>query len=298
MAKGNATSRERGEELNQLSRLLFDTAARKWWAAFMIDALAALLGVVLAISALPADVALGGAIGGLLLVALAYGLKLWSQAQYGTAETMRRQAAFTEGLDWPIPPLAFDQWRSAAGKRILKRLKVKPRDPNYYSTLRTVGGHRLAEMTLESAFYTRHLYTHLAVWIYVTLSVSLLLSLATLLTTGFSFVDRSQDQRIVLGVSLLLPFILSSNVIGWSIQLRQQAASILNIEEELENMVHNDGIDVSQVLRLVAEYNCETQVSIPILNVMFNHWYEEIQLAWTVVSKGRDRVGKVGSSGK
>src|SRR5260221_826180 len=147
-------SRAAGEECNQLARLLFSAAATKWYTAAILEIVAVLLSGVLSFAPLPDPLPLVGALAGIALLVIAYGLRIAFDGQYDRAETMRRQAAFSEGMGWPIEPWQMDTWRQRAGKKIRSQYQAKPRDPNYYATTRETGPRRLAEMTIESAFYT------------------------------------------------------------------------------------------------------------------------------------------------
>jgi hypothetical protein len=86
----------------------------------------------------------------LALFAWAYYLRLRFHNQYDLAETMRRQSVLTEALAWPIERVQATEWRRRAGRRILERFKLKPREADYYTTTQATGPARLVAMTLES----------------------------------------------------------------------------------------------------------------------------------------------------
>jgi hypothetical protein len=50
----------------------------------------------------------------------------------------------------PIERVQASEWRRRAGRRILERFKLKPREPDYYTTTEASGPARLVAMTLES----------------------------------------------------------------------------------------------------------------------------------------------------
>ncbi len=150
--------RPAGDTLSQLARLLFDAAANKWYGSVGLLLFAGLGGAVLgALSVEP-----GQALADAVLFLVAYGLQFWAERQYDQAETMRRQSVFTEALGWPIGRVQMDEWTRRAGKRIRSRASRIPRPVGYYSAGQAeLGAERLADMTAESAFYTRHLYGNL-----------------------------------------------------------------------------------------------------------------------------------------
>ena len=103
---------KRGEELNQLSRLLFDTAARKWYIAFLLELIAGFASVTFSlIQIMPDTLKLCSAAATAALLVFAYILRQRFELQYDMAETMRRQSVLTEGLGYPIKSAMFSEWR-------------------------------------------------------------------------------------------------------------------------------------------------------------------------------------------
>ena len=82
-----------------------------------------------------------------------------------------------------------EEWRRKAGNTVRTRAKVEARAPDYYSTEDVPGPIRLAKMTLESAFYTRHLWLAVRNWLAVALvavigALAIVVMLALAGTTG------------------------------------------------------------------------------------------------------------------
>src|SRR3712207_2214993 len=97
-------NRMAGEELSQLSRLLFDASANKWYLAIGLEVVAGILATALGLFDLPGDWSLVGAILGVVLLGGAYALRLQFEDTYDVAETMRRQSVLTEALGWSLEP--------------------------------------------------------------------------------------------------------------------------------------------------------------------------------------------------
>jgi len=259
---------------------VFDAAARKWYLAGSLEILAGLLGLALALVVIPKDWALLGAVGGLVILIVAYGLRLLAEDQHETAETMRRQAVFTEGVGWPIDRIQASQWLDKAGRRVRKQWRATPRDDDYYTTEQDISPLKLAEMTMESAFYTRLLYSRLRVLALCLLALAVVMSLAALLAAGFEFTSAVTDSQLVLAVSLLLPLVLSLDLLGWALRLQRKMNGIFAVEEELERLTKDGHISGTDVLRLVAEYNCEVADGIPVLSWLFWRWHNDIRDQW------------------
>lgn len=273
-------SRAQGEELSQLSRLLYDSAANKWYAAIGLEVAAGVMAAALGILEPPGDWALAGAFFGVGLIAVSYGLRLWFDAQYDAAETMRRQAVLTEGLDWPLDKLQTIEWLQKAGQRIRKRLKVQPRDPDYYATREPAGSARLAQMTVESAFYTRHLYEKLRFWMWVLFAGAALLSLLAILVALTRTIPDQIDVLVARTLYAIIPVVLSVNLLGWARRLGRSIAAIREVEADLERLQQDASLTEPRVMRLLSEYNCQVVGGFPIHAALFRRWRGEIRELW------------------
>lgn len=273
-------NRQKGEELNQLSRLLFDAAASKWYIAIGLEVSAGLLAVILGIIE-PAGVGafLGTAVVAFVLLG-AYALRLWFEDQYDAAETTRRQSVLTEALDWAIDTVQMSDWQAKAGNRVRSRLEVQPRDPSYYATERGFGAERLAEMTIESAFYTRRLYAKVRFWawiMFVGAALASLFVITLLLTTA---VPDSVNLVAAKAVYSFVPVVIAIDIFGWALRLGRLGSAIRSVEAGLQQLIDADNAELQEVLRWVSEYNCQVAQGIPILNWLFDRWHDEIADLW------------------
>lgn len=272
---------ERGEELNQLSRLLFDKAAGNWYLGLFVELLAGVLGIVfLGLLNFSANTNLVISVLLFSIWVYTYWLKLRSEDYYDNAETMRRQSVLTEGLDWEISKTAFSKWRLKAGNKILEKLEIKKRDENYYATKKEAGPKRLLEMTAESAFYTRNLYVKLNERLWLSFIVITFLTVLCLGLTSTEVLTSSLKVQIAYFIFLFLPVILSIDILRWALKLGQLTKEIFDIEDKLELLSKEANLDIAQVMRLVSEYNCQVVQGIPIRNYFFKIWHDEIDSHW------------------
>jgi len=271
---------QRGEELNQLSRLLFNKASSKWYRAILIEILAGTLGCIVAVLELPIEWNTKLAIIGFILLIISYFFKIQYFDLYDSAETMRRQSVLTEALNWPIGKVQFSEWRLKAGTKILKLFKAEARNKEYYATQETPSPKRLLEITIESAFWTRHLYKKLIPYIAVLLVASIILIFITLSITPFPQIPSEQKLKITYFIYLFLPMILSIDIIGWLIKVIKLANNIKSAENDMEKLLESSEIKIEQVMRLVSEYNCQVVSGFPIPNFFFKLSYNEITELW------------------
>lgn len=271
---------KQGEELNQLSRLLFDTAANDWYLAIGIEILTALIGVGASIAILTNDWKLFLAIIGFILFTISYYLKLRFENTYDRAETMRRQSVITEALGWSIGQTQFSEWRLRAGKKILDMFKMKSRDKDYYATKKPEGSRRLLEMTTESAFFTRHLYCKLQGLIWLLFVIAVVFSIIVIGVSQFQFVSPNTRFFVVYGIYLLLPVMLTVDLLGLGLRLGRLSESIEEVEEDLERLDKEKRINETQVMRLISEYNCQVTSGVPVHSFLFRMWHDEINELW------------------
>lgn len=188
---------QKGEELNQLSRILFDKASRLGWMGLGLECGGALLGVIGGYTFVEHESQVVNAIVVFLLFLIGYALRIHSSDIYDSAETMRRQSVFSEALGWQIPRTQFSIWREKAGKRVLSVFEREPRDPDYYSTTQEPGPRRLLEMTDESNFYTWHLYSKIHLWTGLLAFVVIVIWVGTLTILPFPVGCRTQKRRFI-----------------------------------------------------------------------------------------------------
>lgn len=273
-------NQKRGEQLNQLSRLIFDNAASRWYFAMGIELCAGVLGIVATFLPLSEDWKLGLAIVGFLLLGWAYYLRLRFEDMYDTAETMRRQSVLTESLGWAIGKTQFSIWRQKAGKKILEAFKIQPRNKDYYVTKQRGGPRRLLEITIESAFWTRHLYKKLQQIAWISFFAATAISIILISVSATKIVPDSTKIQIVYAVYLFLPLVLSVDLFGWALRLGRLANSICEVEEGLEKLMEQKRVTEPEVMRLISEYNCQVSYGFPIPSALFKAWHDEIQELW------------------
>lgn len=263
-----------------MARLLFDSAANNWYLGIFLQIVAGVVGVVAGLLVLNDSLKFLFAFFGFVILACAVFLRLTSEGQYSRAETMRRQAAFTEGLDWSVSDTMMSEWRLRAGEAITNKVDSNPRSADYYASKKTIGPRRLLEMTIESAFYTRHLYTFLSQWLWVLLGGSIVLSFVVLSLLPAKIVSEELSLQIAYTIFLVLPILLTIDLLGATIKLGGLKSSILEVEEDMEQLSQGEKDDPEQVLRLVSEYNCHVACGMPIQAFVFKFCRNKIAKLW------------------
>lgn len=267
-------------ELEGLAKMLFDKAVGfRYWALF-IEIGAGLLATFIAIIQPSENVIFFMAFVGFALLAVSYTFKICFAQTYENAETMRRQAVLANGLGWDIERVQFSEWRRLAGKNALKKIEDVRLDENYYATQQDPSPLRLLEMTQESAFWTRHLYVNIKFYLWIIFLVAVTLFLVVLTLTSTSVFASNISLQIAYVVYLLMPLILTLDVLGWAIKLTSLSSSIKKIEEDLERLKISENLNETSVLRLVFEYNCQLIQGFPIPNWFFNQQHDYIASLW------------------
>lgn len=273
-------NQKRGEQLNQFARLLFDEAATNFYLSLAIEILSGLLAVVITLWKPSDDINFIFAIIGFALLAYAYFLRFRFDNQYDTAETMRRQSVLSEALDWPISTVQFSDWKLRASKATMQKMELEKRPDDYYETKANFGAKKLLEMTAESAFFTRCLYTKLQQILSILLIVSGFSAFVVVSVLPLSIVPSQIALKVAYIVYLMLPIMLSIDLLGWVLKLSRLIKSIKEVETDIERLSNDSVIEEKQIMRLVSEYNCQVTCGFPIHNRLFKFWHNGIKKLW------------------
>lgn len=219
---------------------------------------------------------------------IAFGVyhRLVSEDKDDTAQTMRRQAALSDGLGWKIEPIQAADWRRKVGSEIRKRASAQPRPDDYYATDEVPGFRRMAEMTRESAFYTRHLWLIVRNWLVVG-SVVVLGLLAVIVIAAL--VDSSQpgaDLVVAQVVSTAALLAIAVNAVGWTVRLTRKSDCVREVERGLDRVLEQLEVKDTDVFRLVSEYDCEVATSFPVHPWIMRQKHDEIRELWEEHRKG------------
>jgi hypothetical protein len=278
---------EEGARLSRLAGLQFERAADRWYRALGVEVISSILGGATVLFGLIGDPATWVTLGAIVLLGAAYVTRLLAEDIHETAQTMRRQAALSEGLGWKIEPIQLEEWRRRAGTKMLRRVDSEPREGDYYATREAAGKRRMAEMTRESAFYTRHLIlairSVLTLALVVVAVVLLIVVYFVLLTPAAAVLDA--DVAHVLATVVLIAIAVDAG--GWWLRLTRQSSAIRGIEADLDRLLAKPQIEMTDVLRLVAEYDCELVNSIPIHPRIFSWQHDEIRELWRLRNDAR-----------
>lgn len=271
---------QQGVELGNLAKLLFDKAVTLWYSAIYIEVVVGLSAVIINLNSLSDSWNIFCSFLGFIFLLLSYCLKIWFSLVYDRAETMRRQSVLTMALGWPITKFQFTEWRRLAGKKILTTLELKKSDPDYFATKEDLGAKRLLEMTQESAFWTRHLYCYLRSYVWIAFAVAVVFFIVLLTGATTDFIPHGFAQKLVYVIYLLLPLLLTIDLLGLGIKLNQLIFSIKEVENDLEHLSLENDLSDPKVLRLVSEYNCQVVSGIPIPNWFFGKHHDLIDSLW------------------
>lgn len=276
----------RSANFGHLAGLLFDRAATLWYSSLGVEIVAAISAGTLAFANLTDVPAVIASVVLVVLLLVAYALRLLSEDKDDTAQTMRRQAALSEGLGWSIEPTQAAAWRRKVGAGIRRKAETEPRADDYYASSEMPSPRRMAEMTRESAFYTRHLWLTVRNWLVVGfIAVGGLLAVVVIA----ALIDSSQSgadlvvAQVVATAGLLA---ITVDAVGWSIRLTRKADGVKDVERGLDHLLRQGEIEERDVLRVVSEYDCELATSFPIHPWIFKRKHDEIRELWDEHQKG------------
>jgi hypothetical protein len=271
---------KQGEELNQLSRILFDRAVGLWGWSIALELAAGVFGIIASIAGTSLNQATIAAIAVAILLCLAYYLRFRYEGKYDIAETMRRQSVLSEALNWPISKAQFSEWKSRAGNRIIKKHHKLQRSKRYYETTEGLGPKKLAEMTYESAFWTKNLYIVIRGY-FLSLLIGVIVGFVLLISlSAIPYAEQNLRIYFVYAIYLFIPVLLAMDFIGIVIKSHRSISPLGEIEKHLEEIIHKDKLEIDEVMRLVSEYNCIVSAGIPIPKWLFKLHHDRIAKIW------------------
>lgn len=270
---------KQGEELNHLAGLLFVRAASEWHWGVGLEMATGVMMVLLSELRVPHEPKLMLALLGFALFGIAYALRFSSEDTFDTAETMRRQSAFSEGLGWPVNSHQFAEWKSRAGLKVLNEFKHSTRPADYWDTRAEPGPRRLLELTIESSFWTRKLYKKLRhlLWLafFVIIGIGLLIISASMMHES-----SSEGSAIASAVFIMLPALLIFDVLEWIFKINRVIDGIKEVEGDMDKLLEHDDLPESHVMRLVSEYSAIVSSGFPIHPLFYASWHDEIKELW------------------
>jgi hypothetical protein len=110
--------------------------------------------------------------------------------------------------------------------------------------------------------------------------VALIISVLVITVAGFEATPQSAGVRIATLIYMILPVLLTIDLLGWAIRLGKLISGICAIEADLERLKTSDSLETSSVLRLVFEYNCQVVSGFPIHPWFFTRYHDEIRELW------------------
>ena len=269
-----------GEEMGHLAGLLFNRSSHEWVRGVGLEMVTGLLMVAISEINLPHELKLMLALLGFILFGVAYYLRYESEDTFDTAETMRRQAALSEGLGWPTNSHQFAEWKSRAGLKVLHEFKNTSRPGDYWSTKTPAGPKRLLELTIESGFWTRKLYKKLRRLMWLALFIIFGGAVLMVCLSIIKVMPGAEEAQLISSVFLLLPAVLVFDILEWILRLNRLVDNIKEVEIDMDKVVDLPELNEISAMRLVAEYNAVVSNGFPIHPFLYKIWHEEIGELW------------------
>lgn len=166
----------RSEDLSDLRNFLYERAERLWQISLVLALLTLCFTVIGLWSRTTGWIASAGVVAGLLPVAVTWLRELATGSQV-RADKCRRLILFSDGLGTDVSTAAVAEAKAwAAGKQLAEAPFVRP----YYSSTKTPGPQRLADIVTESAFFTEHLAAKIQFWLWAVFSLTLVAAILAL----------------------------------------------------------------------------------------------------------------------
>lgn len=157
----------RYETLDDLRHHLYTQAQMLWEASLVLSVATVALAIVGIASRDALWVALTG-VAALLIPVLVSWIREIATTQQLRGDKCRRLILVADGLGLQISPAELAEIRAWA---VGSDLGVAPFTPPYFSSKQPAGPQRLADIAMESAFFTEHLARKLQFWLWISFAV-------------------------------------------------------------------------------------------------------------------------------
>ncbi|MDP3736572.1 MAG: hypothetical protein Q8R02_04235 [Hyphomonadaceae bacterium] len=257
---------------------MFDKTALTWQWSVGLELFAGAVGIWLSLNAFPAEANLAGAMFVLAVILVAYILRYKANGTYDDAETMRRQAVLSEGMGWELGRAELTEWRNRAGQKIIDKAALNPRPDDYYDNKLGEGAKKLAEMTFESAHWTKCLYRHMRGYLVAVLVAAALI--VAVLVAAALFVPTDERTALAYAAFLFAPIVLTVDFLGMVLKLNRAIGELKSLSPHLEREAKLTSPKTGSVMRLVAEYNCVVSSGVPIPNWLWKRYSSATAASW------------------
>ena len=259
---------------------MFDKAALTWQQSIGLELAAGLVGILFSLFARTMQLSVIGAMLVIALLVVAYFLRYSAHSTYDDAETMRRQAVLGEGLGWPLGRAELLDWRNRAGAEILALAQKTPRPDDYYDNNLGEGAKKLAEMTFESAYWTRCIYRHMRKYLVIALTIAGVLAFALIGVALSDFVPAEAKTLLAYAAFLLAPVVLTLDFLGMTLKLQRAIKELKDLMVHLENVAKEAAPTEAAIMRLVSEYNCIVSAGVPMPSWIWKRHGDAIGKSW------------------
>jgi hypothetical protein len=267
----------RPEDLDDIRNLLFKKA-EFWWGISLILAVAMLafsIAVLLIDSA--RLIAFSGLLGMLLPVVITWSRET-STANMIKADKCRRLILFSDGLDEEIPPNELAQVRAWAIGNVLEGAPyVKP----YYSSEKSPGPRRLADILTESAYFTEYLASKLKLYLVVLFVASLVVAIVILsLADVISGAQHASLILIAKSVSVFIAFLISGDFLLLAKKFGDLRQSANEIFMRCARLRETEDISRHEIQCLADDYSVALLQAAPIPSWLYQKFRDSLNRAY------------------
>ena len=215
-----------------------------------------------------------------MLAMIADWLAWRSDTNKGTAEALLRKLDGRDSFGWPISRAELSDLLMRSPSKVDKLVVAKALSEEYFASEEPPGTLRALENLQESAWWSKHLSERMRS--YYLAGTCLLVGIAVLvLLVSIQTIDDKQTLsslgRIVTSV---LTLVFSLNLFRSVLGYHNFSVKAGQIEKSTENLLTSQGVQESEVIKLMSEYQL-ARASAPLLPTwLWNRMEDELNATW------------------
>jgi hypothetical protein len=215
-----------------------------------------------------------------MLAMIADWLAWRSDTNKGTAEALLRKLDGRDSFGWPISRAELSDLLMRSPSKVDKLVVAKALSEEYFASEEPPGTLRALENLQESAWWSKHLSERMRSYYLAGTCLLVAIAVLVLLVSIQTIDDKQTLSSLGRIVTSVLTLVFSLNLFRSVLGYHNFSVKAGQIEKSTENLLASQGVQESEVIKLMSEYQL-ARASAPLLPTwLWNRMEDELNATW------------------
>ena len=215
-----------------------------------------------------------------MLAMIADWLAWRSDTNKGTAEALLRKLDGRDSFGWPISRAELSDLLMRSPSKVNKLVVAKALSEDYFASEEPPGTLRALENLQESAWWSKHLSERMRSYYLAGTCLLVAIAVLVLLVSIQTIDDKQTLSSLGRIVTSVLTLVFSLNLFRSVLGYHNFSVKAGQIEKSTENLLASQGVQESEVIKLMSEYQL-ARASAPLLPTwLWNRMEDELNATW------------------